>query len=133
MKSHVFLPSLLVSPDWFADSSPPRLPAIESLLAQGRAQVDEEWPKPLLARFGVGSGIAAISTYGDAINTDEAGWMFAEPVHLQADRDTVNLFPASHLDVSADEAAQLIDALNTNFVDRGLAFSIGASGRWYVR
>lgn len=133
MKYHVFLPSLLVSPDWFADSSPPRLSAIETLLAHGRAQVGEEWPKPLLARFGVGGGIAAISAYGDAINTDEAGWMFAEPAHFQADRDTVNLFPASHLDVSAHEAAQLIDALNANFVDRGLVFSIGASGRWYVR
>ena len=133
MKFDVFLPSLLVSPHWFADSSPPRLPAIEILLAHGRAQVGEEWPKPLLARFGVDGGIAAISAYGDAINTDEAGWVFAEPAHFQADRDTVNLFPASHLDISADEAAQLLDALNANFDDRGLVFSSGAAGRWYVR
>ncbi len=133
MKSHVFLPSLLVSPDWFADSSPPHLPAIEALLAHGRLQVSEEWPKPLLVRFGVDGGIAAISAHGDGIDADESGWMFAEPAHFQADRDTVNLFPASHLDVSADEAGQLIDALNANFDDRGLIFSIGTSGRWYVR
>ena len=133
MKFDVFFPSLLVSPDCFADFSPPRLPAIETLLAHGRAQIGEEWPKPLLARFGVGGGIAAISAYGDAINTDGAGWMFAEPAHFQADRDTVNLFPASQLDISADEAAQLIDALNANFEDRGLVFSSGAAGRWYVR
>lgn len=133
MKFDVFLPSLLVSPDCFADSSPPRLPAIETLLAHGRAQIGEEWPEPLMARFGVSGGIAAISAYGDAINTDGAGWMFAEPAHFQADRDTVNLFPASHLDISANEAAQLIDALNANFEDRGLVFSSGAAGRWYVR
>ncbi len=132
MRFDVFLPSLLVSPDWFADSSPPRLPAIELLLAHGRAQVGEEWPKPLLARFDTTGGIAAISAHGDAIDTDGAGWMFAEPAHFQADRDTVNLFPSSHLDISADEAMQLIDALNANFDDRGLSFSRGASGRWYV-
>ena len=133
MKFDVFLPSLLVSPDWFADSSPPRLAAIETLLGHGRARVGEEWPKPLLARFGVAGGIAAISAYGDGINPGEAGWMFAEPAHFQADRDTVNLFPASNLDIGVDEAAQLLDALNANFEDRGLSFFRGASGQWYVR
>ena len=133
MRFDVFLPSLLVSPDWFGDSSPPRLPAIETLLAIGRAQVGADWPQPLLARFGVSDGIAAISAYGDSIDTDGAGWMFAEPAHFQADRDTVNLFPPSHLDIGVDEVAQLLNALNTNFDDRGLVFATGASGRWYVR
>ena len=133
MKFDVFLPSLLVSPDWFADSAPPCLPALETLLAHGRAQIVDEWPMPLLTAFGFNDAIAAISAHGDSIETDAAGWMFAEPAHFQADRDTVNLFPASHLDISADEAAVLINALNTNFADRGLAFSCGESGRWYVR
>ena len=133
MKFDVFLPSLLVSPDWFADSAPPCLPALETLLAHGCAQIVDEWPMPLLTAFGVNDAIAAISAYGDSIETDAAGWMFAEPAHFQADRDTVNLFPASHLEISADEAAVLIDALNTNFADRGLLFSCGKSGYWYVR
>ena len=133
MKFDVFLPSLLVSPDWFADSSPPRLPAIETLLMLGRSRLDAPWPTPLLTAFDVTGGIAAISAHGDGIDTVGAGWMYAEPAHFQADRDTVNLFPASHLDVTADEAAQLIDALNANFDDRGLLFCYGNSGRWYVR
>ena len=133
MKFDVFLPSLLVSPDWFADSAPPCLPALETLLAHGCAQIVDEWPMPLLTAFGVNDAIAAISAYGDSIETDAAGWMFAEPAHFQADRDTVNLFPASRLEISADEAAVLIDALNTNFADRGLSFSCGKSGYWYVR
>ena len=133
MKFDVFLPSLLVSRDWFADSAPPCLPALETLLAHGCAQIVYEWPVPLLTAFGVNDAIAAISAYGDSIETDAAGWMFAEPAHFQADRDTVNLFPASHLEISADEAAVLIDALNTNFADRGLSFSCGKSGYWYVR
>ena len=133
MKFDVFLPSLIVSPDWFADSAPPCLPALETLLAHGCAQIVDEWPMPLLTAFGVNDAIAAISAHGDSIETDAAGWMFAEPAHFQADRDTVNLFPASHLEISADEAAVLIDALNTNFADRGLSFSCGKSGYWYVR
>ncbi len=133
MKFDVFLPFLLVSPDWFADSPPPRLPAIETLLMFGRTQLDAQWPECLLSRFEATGGIAAISAHGDGIDCGSGGWMFAEPAHFQADRDSVHLFPASYLDITTAEAALLIDALNANFADRGLVFSCGASGRWYVR
>ena len=132
MKFDVFLPSLLVSPDWFADTPPPRLPAIEMLLARGRSCVGKEWPTPLLNAFGTANAVAAFSAHSDAIDAGNKGWMFAEPAHFQADRDTINLFPPSFLDITTSEAAQLIDALNTNFDDRGLVFSSGASGHWYV-
>lgn len=136
MKFDVFLPSLLVSPDWFADSAPPCLSAIETLLARGVPSIGGEWPGALLPAFGVtdmdsSQGIAAFAARGDGIETGTQGWMFAEPAHFQADRDTINLFPASTLDITASEAAHLIEALNTNFADRGLAFSCGASGNWY--
>ncbi len=140
MKFDVFLPSLLVSPDWFADSPPPRLPAIEALLAHGVSRVGADWPNVLLPAFGVSDKnhsdhshpLAALTALGDNIDTGSYGWMFAEPAHFQADRDTINLFPSLHLDITTGEAAQLIDALNTNFEDRGLVFSRGASGHWYV-
>ena len=132
MKFDVFLPSLLVSPDWFADSAIARLPAIETLLARGASRIGGEWPNILPTAVGAVDGIAALSAIGDGIDADTRGWMFAEPVHLQADRDALNLFPASHLDVTATEAAQLIGALNENFADRDLFFSRGASGCWYV-
>ena len=140
MKFDVFLPSLLVSPDWFADSRPPRLPAIEALLAHGVSRVGAEWPNVLLPAFGVSDmdhsdhshPLAAVTAHGDNIVTGSYGWMFAEPAHFQADRDTINLFPSSHLDITTGEAAQLIDALNANFEDRGLTFSRGGSGHWYV-
>lgn len=134
MKFDVFLPSLLVSPDWFADSAAPRLPAIETLLARGCSNVGSEWPTVLLSVFGIaGQAIAALTAHGDGIEVGTHGWMFAEPAHFQADRDTVNLFSSSYLDITASETAQLIDALNTNFSDRGLAFCAGPSGHWYVR
>ena len=137
MKFDVFLPSLLVSPDWFTDAAPPRLPAIETLLARGVPTIGGEWPGALLNAIGVSDvdatrAIAAFAAHGDSIVTGTQGWLFAEPAHFHADRDTVHLFPASHLDISTSEAAQLIDALNENFADRGLAFSCGTSGNWYV-
>ena len=132
MKFDVFLPSLLVSPDWFADSAPPRLLAIETLLARGASHVSGEWPNVLLAAFGAVDAIAPCSLIGDGFEADTRGWMFAEPVHLQADRDALKLFPASHLDITAAEATQLVGALNENFADRDLFFSRGASGCWYV-
>ncbi len=133
MKFDVFLPSLLVSPDWFADSAAPRLPAIETLLARGRSSVDSEWPTVQLSAFGIaGRAIAALTAHGDGIDVGIHGWMFAEPAHFQADRDTVNLFSSSSLDIAASETAILIDSLNSNFADRGLAFCAGPSGHWYV-
>ena len=137
MKFDVFLPSLLVSPDWFAESVPPRLPAFEALLARGVLSTTELWPAALfsahnLAELGNAQAIASFAALGDGIETGAQGWMFAEPVHFQADRDALNLFPSSHLDITASEAALLIEALNTNFADRGLLFLFGTSGNWYV-
>ena len=137
MKFDVFLPSLLVSPDWFAESAPPRLPAIEALLARGVMSTTELWPAALfsadnVAHSGHARAIASFAALGDGIETGAQGWMFAEPVHFQADRDALNLFPSSHLNITAGEAALLIEALNTNFADRGLLFSFGTSGNWYV-
>ena len=134
MKLDVFLPSLLVSPDWFADSAPPRLPAIETMLARGTSRVGGVWPAILLPAFGAGSAdaIAAFAAFGDDLDTGAHGWMFAEPAHFQADRDTLNLLPCAQLDISASETVQLISALNANFADRGLAFFRGTSGYWYV-
>ncbi|MEQ1518546.1 MAG: hypothetical protein ABL931_18855, partial [Usitatibacteraceae bacterium] len=132
MKLDVFLPSLLVAPDWFADSAPPRLPALEKLLAHGGENVAAEWPQPLLSAFGAVGSAAAFAAHGDAIDTAVHGWMFAEPAHFQADRDTLNLLPGAQLDVTNEEAARLIGALNENFSDRELVFSRGASGQWYV-
>lgn len=132
MKLDVFLPSLLVSPEWFADAAAPRLAAVETLMARGTPLVSREWPAILLERFSAIGSAAAFSALGDTIDTGNCGWMFAEPAHFRADRDAVNLLARAHLAITADETAQLIDALNTHFADRGLAFFAGASGHWYV-
>ena len=136
MKFDVFLPSLLVSPDWFADSAPPRLPAIEMLMARGVSSIGGEWPDILLAAFGANGAAAAraaaFAALGDGLDSGDNGWMFAEPAHFQADRDTLNLLPRAQLDITADETTQLMSALNENFANRGLAFFCGASGHWYV-
>ncbi len=104
-------------------------------MAHGASRIGGEWPDILLSSFGLrdAQGIAALSALGDEIEVGDHGWMFAEPVHFQADRDTLNLLPCSQLDINASEAAQLIDALNANFADRGLLFACGNSGNWYVR
>ena len=132
MKFDVFLPSLLVPPDWFADSAPPRLPAIEMLMARGVSSIGGEWPYILLSAFGANTSPAALSSLGDGIVSGDNGWMFSEPAHFQADRDTLNLLPRAQLNITADEAVQLMNALNENFANRGLAFFCAASGHWYV-
>ena len=133
MKFDVIIPSLLVSPAWFADANPPRLPALESLLLRGGVTHGNAWPQCALDCFGCSAGVAALSALGDGIEVGNHGWMFAEPAHFQADRDTVNLLPRARLAISDAEALSLIAALNTNFADRGLVFVRGDSGQWYVQ
>ena len=132
MKFDVFLPALLVPPDWFADSAPPRLPAIEMLMARGVSSIGGEWPDILLAAFGAKGSAAAFAALGEGFNIGDSGWMFAEPAHFQADRDSLNLLPRAQLDITAEETAQLMNALNENFANRGLVFVCGTSGHWYV-
>jgi hypothetical protein len=117
MKFDVFLPSLLVSPDTLAGADSLRLPALETLLARGVKSVGREWPHVLPATFSAlqsdgAHSLGALAALGDGIDTDTQGCMFAEPAHFQADRDTLNLIPASHLDITAGEAVKLIGGLN---------------------
>ena len=64
----------------------------------------------------------------------EAGWwLCADPVHLRVERDSVVLFPAEQLAVSAAEAEALVAAFNDFFSERGWRLSAPHPERWYLQ
>ena len=59
--------------------------------------------------------------------------MFAEPVNMTADRDTVRLSLANSLQLDEQESHELVAALNAHFAIDGLQFFAPFGDRWYVR
>ena len=143
MNLDVLTPSLLLTslPE---STPPPRLPALERLLARANRQVDVvpagfSW---LFERWGVAAPypFAPVLAEYDGLDVSREGWMFAEPVHLMANRDRLTMFSSSFLEISAAETHALISTLNSHFSDRHLPFfapssstTSSASRRWYVR
>ena len=121
----------LVVPGLFAAAAQARLPALELLLARGRARNAEArrmegW---LAEAFGLEGALPAgaltASQPGDAL------WARADPVHLRLMRDRLILVPAPALAIAAEEAAALCDALGRHF--GGLGFEAAEPSRWCVR
>ena len=116
---------------------PPVVPAIERLLARAdrKTGVAATGPSGVFEVWGVNAPypVAAVLAEYDGLEISTDGWMFAEPVHLVADRDRLVMFSSHFLELDAAESAALIVALNSHFADRGLQFYAPTPERWYVR
>lgn len=113
----------LVVPALFDAPAGARSPALELLLARGRAAAArpaslEDW---LARAFGLGDGLlpaGALTALACGLEPGTTRWMRADPVHLRPDRDRVRLFPGDMLSLCAEDATALAAALNEHFGDR---------------
>jgi len=114
----------LIVPALFAAREVPRLPALELLLARGRAA--QTAPGGLEAWLGdafeleqgpfPAGALAALAERADAIGPDvDACWLRADPVHLRVGLDRLTLFPSAGLGISREEADALVATLNLHF------------------
>jgi hypothetical protein len=118
------------------ETSPDALPHLAKLLARGRAEdgPGDPGPSAALARlFGVAvRDLPTIALSGEGIDPGDAAWFRADPVHLLAGMRSLTLFDSRHLDPEADEAAQLVAALNRHFAGE-IEFLAPDPARWYAR
>lgn len=137
MNLDVLIPSLLLPAPTQTLFSPPLVPALEKLLSRADRQADAAlaWSSWLFKRWGVGTGapLAAVLAEYDGLDSANDGWMFAEPIHLVADRDRLTMFSSHFLELNSVETAAFISALNVHFADRKLQFYAPTIERWYVR
>lgn len=127
----------LLVPGLLAGEATAPLPAIELLLARGRASSSarctlQRW---LHEAFGLGDGptaAGALTVLGAGGDPGEACWARADPVHLRVMRDRLVLVPGQALGISADEARALCEALNGHFAPRA-TFEAVEPLRWCVR
>ena len=113
-----------------------RLPAIEKWLARADvSRADARGALPWLKReFGlqVSAPVAPVAFAGEG-GTREGALMRADPVHVRIDQSSAMLVHGAALAIASDEAAALLDALQSHFRDDGLQFAAPAPDRWYVR
>lgn len=141
MPLDLLLPDLLLPHDAPAPLRELRLPALERWLARADfARSPSRGTVGTLATlYGLAqpAPVAAISLAAEngipAAAAPAGGWLRADPVHLRIDHDYVRLHDASILDVTREEAKELVRALREHFAADGLEFHVGAGDRWYVR
>jgi hypothetical protein len=134
---HIVVPGLLWPRDSIADVTRGlELPALAALLGRGRrargpAVCAERW---LAEAFGLQAGelpFGALRLLGEGRDPGGDVWLCADPVHLAFSRDTL-VIDAAGPDLAADEAAQLVAALNEHLTEFG-EFLAPHPHRWYLR
>jgi len=95
----------------------------ECLFHLFRAQVPEGRDLP----------VAAVTRVLDVGVVDNAWWLRADPVHLQAQRDTLVMAENDKLDITQSEADQLVREILAVFADDGWVLKAPCPGRWYLQ
>jgi len=133
---HLIVPNLFLPESIVAEASAGLvLPALERMLARGAHEMREaESLEVLLCEQFFepgysGTPVAAVSAAFDGLG--EGCWLRADPAHMQLRRTQLVLLPLA--DVSADEGAQLCEALNKHFAGQGMRFAAPHPRRWYLR
>ena len=118
-----------------------RLPALELLLARGRAtgtepRAPERW---LVEAFSGDDGdedaplaAGALTVLAEGGEPGDDAWLRADPVHLQLGRDGPALVPSAAFEVSREEAEAICEALNGHFAGAPTFYPL-APGRWCAR
>jgi len=104
----------------------PRWPAFRQILSRG------EWlaPGPGLADA---PSSAPLALLGEGEDPGDHFWLRADPVHLRPDQDFLLLWDASALDLTAEEARELVATFNGHFQQDGFLLMAPVPGRWYMR
>lgn len=141
MQIHLVIPGLIwPTPHATAPAGSLPLPGLERLLGLGdRRALDDRAGDAMLARlFGLASDAipyAALRRLGEADGAAVARdghWLCADPVHLQFAREHLLLTELDASEISGDDSAALVAALNDTFADIG-RFEAPTPQRWYLR
>ena len=115
-----------------------RFPNLEKWLSRGTKTKLTENNDVLFSEFGLSiekdKPFAALSLLAE--NTDlkksDLYWLRADPVNMQADRDTVLLAAHEELALSQDEANKLVETINNHFIDEPWTLYTFGPHRWYL-
>ncbi|MCC6534156.1 MAG: hypothetical protein IT531_16530 [Burkholderiales bacterium] len=121
-----------------SDTTAPRLPLLERLLARGDpAPIEADtMTTALLALFGLArqaAPLAALTLLGEGLDPGDAYWLRADPICLQATSTRIVFAPLPPGDLSAGEARSLARALAAHLAALGHTLIVAHPRRWYLR
>lgn len=119
MQLTLFVPGLLLPGAILSDTVfDLEAPMLSLLLGRGqRRELESAW---LPGAFGLSAPLpAAVLRKAGGGETAKGEWMCLDPVHFQIAREGISLADPSPLDLNADEAAALIDAVGPLFAEWG--------------
>lgn len=116
------------------------LPTLARLLARGERQIlssTTDVSSLLCSAVGIAQQtdwpIAPIALKYEQIAPQHHFWLRADPVHLRAERDQLQLVDSGAFHLAIDEAHQFADAFNHYFSAQGLQLLTPHPKRWYLR
>lgn len=140
---HLLIPGLLplLAGSETEGAVPPSFPALERLLARAEAlrDIPVGFENILFALFQVQTPpendlpVAAVTRVLDLGVVDNSWWLRADPVHLRPLRDRLILLDASLLDITQDEANQLMAEIIEVYKPDGWVLKAPRPGRWYLK
>lgn len=127
----------LLVPGLFAGDPAGPLPAIERVLARGRASsagrcTMQHWLQDAFELGDRPPAAGALTVLGAGGDPGDACWMRADPVHLRVMRDRLVLVPGHALGIEPEEARALCEALNRHFAPQ-TSFEAVDALRWCAR
>jgi len=136
MPIDLLVPRLLLPDDAPREMRALRMPALEKWLARSdRSRIDVRGAVPWLARQYALRGalpVAAIAFAGEG-GAREGAWLRADPVHLQPERDRLILSDNYVLQLTPDEADQLVVEIMETYGADGWVLKAARPGRWYLK
>jgi hypothetical protein len=121
----------------FIDPAVQQLPLWKWLSRADKIKAADNFHQQLAALFEFGNTdralpYAALELLGEGGQPEDAFWLHADPVCMQADIDHAILFDAQSLMLEDGEAEQLIAELNAHFSQDGTVLQRGSLANWYL-
>lgn len=131
------IPGFLPAPAAITAADLPACPYLQKLLARAdRLAQSTDSHAQLLAQFGCPADavtpFAALSHLADR-GEPRSNVLRADPVHLSAGREGVMLFDNTMLQLQADEAESLAEAVRPLLAEFAAELEVAAPDRWYLR
>lgn len=78
------------------------------------------------------AALSLLAENNSVVNVSDFFWLRADPVYMQADRDTVLLIAHDELALTQDEATKLVEKINLHFIDEPWTLYSFEPHRWYL-
>ncbi|MCW8980778.1 MAG: hypothetical protein OQJ83_05275 [Altibacter sp.] len=118
-----------------------QFPILDKWLSRGLIEKSSKPNDILFSEFGLSSedhkdkpyaALSLLAENNPEVNIAGFYWLRADPVYMQADRDTVLLSAHEELALTQDEANKLVEKINLHFIDEPWTLYSFGPHRWYL-